>query len=62
MYVGERQTEKVNTARTDTSEKLTPREVYAQNVNSTVGITTSITTNYWGYQTTSPLRPAPASS
>ena len=53
MYVGERQTEKVNTARTDTSEKLTPREVYAQNVNSTVGITTSITTNYWGYQTTS---------
>ena len=27
MYVGERQTEKVNTARTDTSEKLTPREV-----------------------------------
>ena len=53
MYVGERQTEKVNTARADTSEKLTPREVYAQNVNSTVGITTSITTNYWGYQTTS---------
>ena len=53
MYVGERQTEKVNTARTNTSEKLTPREVYAQNVNSTVGITTSITTNYWGYQTTS---------
>ena len=34
-------------------KKLTPREVYAQNVNSTVGITTSITTNYWGYQTTS---------
>ena len=53
VYAGERQTETVNTARTDTSEKLTPREVYAQNVNSTVGITTSITTNYWGYQTTS---------
>ena len=53
MYVGERQTETVNTARTDTSKQLTPREVYAQNVNSTVGITTSITTNYWGYQTTS---------
>ncbi len=53
VYVGERQTETVNTARTDTSEQLTPREVYAQNVNSTVGITTSITTNYWGYQTTS---------
>ncbi len=53
VYVGERQTETVNTARTDTSTQLTPREVYAQNVNSTVGITTSITTNYWGYQTTS---------
>ena len=37
-----------------TEEKLqTPAEVYAANVNSTVGITTSITTNFWGYQTTS---------
>ena len=32
---------------------LTPAQVYAQNVNSTVGITTSVTTNFWGYQTTS---------
>lgn len=32
---------------------MTPAQVYAQNVNSTVGITTSITTNYWGFQTTS---------
>ena len=32
---------------------LTAKEVYADNVSSTVGITTSITTNYWGYQTTS---------
>jgi len=32
---------------------MTQAEVYATNVNSTVGITTSITTNYWGYQTTS---------
>ncbi len=32
---------------------LTAAQVYAQNVDSTVGITTSITTNYWGYQTTS---------
>ena len=37
----------------DTSKVMTPAEVYATNVNSTVGITTSITTNYWGYQTTS---------
>lgn len=31
---------------------LTPAQVYSQNVDSTVGITTSATTNYWGYQTT----------
>jgi len=37
----------------DTSKQMTAAEVYAQNVHSTVGITTSITTNYWGYQTTS---------
>ena len=37
----------------DSSKLLTQAEVYAANVNSTVGITTSITTNFWGYQTTS---------
>ena len=37
----------------DVSELLTPAQVYAENVNSTVGITTAITTNFWGYQTTS---------
>ena len=37
----------------DTSKLMTAAEVYAANVGSTVGITTSITTNYWGYQTTS---------
>lgn len=36
-----------------TGEVMTPAQVYAQNVNSTVGITTSVTTNYWGFQTTS---------
>lgn len=36
----------------DTSKKMTPSEVYASTVNATVGITTSITTNYWGYKTT----------
>lgn len=35
------------------SRLQTPAEVYAANVNSTVGITTAITTNFWGYQTTS---------
>ena len=42
----------LNTKSADTSTLLTASEVYANNVNSTVGITTSITgTNYWGYQT-----------
>ncbi len=34
------------------STKLTAAEVYKANVNSTVGITTSINTNYLGYKTT----------
>lgn len=37
----------------DGSIVMTPAQVYAANVNSTVGITTAITTNFWGYQTTS---------
>ncbi len=37
----------------DTDRQMTPAEVYALNVESTVGITTSITTNFWGYTTTS---------
>jgi len=32
---------------------MTPAEVYASNVGSTVGITTAVTTNIWGFQTTS---------
>ena len=36
-----------------TGESMTPAQVYAANVNSTVGITTSVTTNFWGYQSTS---------
>ena len=34
-------------------ELMTPAEVYAENVNSTVGIRTSLTTNYFGYETIS---------
>ncbi len=37
----------------DESRLMSAAEVYAANVNSTVGITTSLTTNYFGYQTTS---------
>ena len=40
-------------AEIDTGKLMTAAEVYAANVNSTVGITTAITTNYWGFTTTS---------
>lgn len=53
IYEGERETSIIDVAKIDTSKQMTAAEVYAANVNSTVGITTSITTNYFGYQTTS---------
>ncbi len=51
--MGHRENVTLNPAVVETGKKMTASEVYAQNVNSTVGITTSITTNFWGYQTTS---------
>ena len=36
-----------------TGQQMTPAQVYSQNVNSTVGIITAITTNFWGYQSNS---------
>ncbi len=53
MVEGLRETSAIDVVNIDTSKELTPAQVYAANVNSTVGITTSITTNYWGFQTTS---------
>ena len=50
---GKRQTSDINVNSIDTDKLMTAAEVYAENVNSTVGITTSVTTNYWGFQTTS---------
>lgn len=50
---GNRENTVLEVQRIDTSKLMTPAEVYAANVGSTVGITTSITTNFWGYQTTS---------
>ena len=50
---GQRDHSKIDVHEMDTSRLLSPAEVYAANVNSTVGITTSVTTNFWGYQTTS---------
>lgn len=50
---GVREKSVLNVTYIDTGIEMTPAEVYAANVNSTVGITTSVTTNYWGFQTTS---------
>ena len=53
MVESSRKTSQIQTAQVDTSKEMTAAEVYAANVHSTVDITTSITTNYWGFQTTS---------
>ena len=48
---GNREPVKIEINEVDTSKVHTAAEVYAQNVQSTVGITTTITVNYWGYRT-----------
>ena len=54
MLQGKREEVTLETVPVDTSKAMTPAEVYAANVNSTVGITTTQTSvNFWGYQTTS---------
>ncbi len=50
---GQRQNTVLDIKEIDTSKVMTPAQIYAVNVNSTVGITTSVTTNFFGYQTTS---------
>ena len=53
IYEGQRESSVIDVSKIETGKLMTPAEVYAANVNSTVGITTSVTTNYWGFQTTS---------
>ena len=51
---GQRENTVLDTVKINTGRLMTQAEVYAANVNSTVGIrTTATTTNFWGYQTTS---------
>lgn len=51
---GDRESTVIEISKIDTTKLMSPAEVYAANVNSTVGITTSITTtNFWGFQSTS---------
>lgn len=51
--VGNRESVILETTPVDTNRLLTPAQVYAANVHSTVGITTSVTTNFWGFPSTS---------
>ena len=53
LQEGNRENTVIDITKVDTDKLMSAAEVYAVNVNSTVGITTSITTNFWGYQTTS---------
>ncbi len=53
IFLGDREDVTIDMGTVETGTLLTAAQVYAQNVGSTVGITTSITTNYWGYRTTS---------
>ena len=50
---GIRENSVIEMVEVETGKLMTPAQVYAANVNSTVGITTSVTTNFWGYQSTS---------
>ena len=50
---GDREPTLIQITEIDTSKVMTPAEVYAANVHSTVGITTAIKTNFWGFATTS---------
>ncbi|MBQ9762180.1 MAG: trypsin-like peptidase domain-containing protein [Oscillospiraceae bacterium] len=53
MLEGIRENSVIDIVEIDTSRMMTPAEVYAANVGSTVGITTSITTtNFWGMPST----------
>ena len=49
MLTGQRDQTSLKTVSVDTNKALTDAELYAANVNSTVGITTSVTTDYFGY-------------
>ena len=53
VLMGQRENTAVQIHSVPSATLMTPAEVYAANVRSTVGITTSVTTNFWGYQTTS---------
>jgi len=52
IQVGQRDSQKLTVKSVTNGAEMSPADIYEANVNATVGITTSVTTNYWGYQTT----------
>ncbi len=54
VFESTREAPALNVSYVDGGKELTPAEVYAKNVGSTVGITTTVNTNFFGYRTTSP--------
>ncbi|MBR6018931.1 MAG: trypsin-like peptidase domain-containing protein [Lachnospiraceae bacterium] len=53
LRVGQREDNTLDIKYVATGTEMTAADIYAANVNATVGITTQVTTNYFGYQTTS---------
>ena len=53
VYEGDRPLAVVNTVQMDTGDPLTPQQIYATYVDACVGINAGVTTNIWGFQTTS---------
>lgn len=52
LLQGQRESTVLEASYVATDSEMTASQVYAANVGSTVGITTSVTTNYFGFQTT----------
>ncbi|MCR5376972.1 MAG: trypsin-like peptidase domain-containing protein [Lachnospiraceae bacterium] len=52
ILVGTRNNAKVETTAVSKDKELSAADIYEANVNATVGITTTSTTNYFGYKTT----------
>ena len=53
LYEGSRPLSVVNTAEINTGETLTPQQIYDTNLAACVGINAGVTTNVWGFETTS---------
>ncbi|MCI8594827.1 MAG: PDZ domain-containing protein [Oscillospiraceae bacterium] len=53
VYEGDRPLAVVNTVQIPTGDPLTPQQIYASYLGACVGINAGVTTNVWGWETTS---------